>query len=169
MKLGLSRTWQDPVVGHDVSETVEEVLERPELVGVPSGQGQQQQSWWLVEQLVEAAVELGARAAWAQAAGTEGPGHWAEAVGARQMQQRVWLELQVLEEVVPTAEVLKGEGHWEEDPGAGPAVWPGQVAQVGVLLDGCLEWAVEPQDEPQGWVWEHLGGTEGEGDSVGAY
>lgn len=114
-----------------------------------------------MEQLVEAAVELGATAAGERAAGIERPGRWAE---AEQMQQRVWLEPQVLE-----GEVLMGEGHWEEDPKADPVVWPGQGAPVVVPLDVCLEWAVEPRDEPQGWVWELLGGTEEEDETVGAY
>lgn len=114
-----------------------------------------------MEQLVEAAVELGATAAEARAAGIERPGRWAE---AEQRQRRVWLEPQVLEE-----EVLKGEGHWEGGPKADPVVWPGQGAPVVVPLGGCLEWAAEPRDEPQGWVWELLDGTEGEGETAGAY
>lgn len=133
-------------------------MEKPEPVVVPSGQGQQRRRWWLVEQFVEAAVELGARAAGAQAAGIERPGRWAE-----QTQLRAWLEPQVLEE-----EVLTGEGQWEEDPKEDPVAWPVQGAPVVVPLDVCLEWAVEPQDEPQEWVWELLGGTEGEGETVGA-
>lgn len=92
-----------------------------------------------MERLVEAAVELGARAARERAAGIERLGRWAE-----QTPLRVWLEPQVLEEV------LTGEGHWEEDPKEDPVAWPGQGAPVVVLLDVCLEWALEPQDEPQG-------------------
>lgn len=109
-------------------------------------------------ELVEAAVELGATAAGAQAAGTEGPGRWAEWT-----QRRAGLEPQVLEE-----EVLTGEGRWEEDLKADLVVWPGRGAPVEEPLDGCLGWAAEHQDEPQGWVWELLGGMEGEGETVGA-
>lgn len=108
------------------------------------------------------------RAAGVRAAGTEGPGHWAEAAGAQQRQPRVWPGQQVLEEV-PKAEVLREEGHWEEDLGADPVVWPGRGAQVEVLRGGCLEWAAEPQDEPRGWVWELLGETGEGGETVGAY
>lgn len=109
-----------------------------------------------MEELVEAA------GAWA--AGTEKPGHWAGVAGAQQMQPRAWPGQQVQEE-----EVLRGEGHWEEDPGADLVLWPGQRAQVAGPQDGCLEWAVELQDEPQGWAWELLDETEEEDETVGAY
>lgn len=95
------------------------------------------------------------KAAAERAAGIERLGRWAE---AEQTQLRAWLEPQV----------LTGEGQWEEDPKEDPVAWPGQGAPVVVPLDVCLEWAVEPQDEPQEWVWELLGGTEGEGETVGA-
>lgn len=92
----------------------------------------------------------------------------AAGAGAPQRQQRAWPGLQVLEEEVPKAEVQRGEGHWEGDPRAGLVVWPGRGAQVVVPRGGCLEWAVELQDEPRGWVWGLLGETGEEGATGGA-
>lgn len=103
-------------------------------------------------------MALGARAARGPAAGTE--------KGAPRRQPRAWRGLQVLEEQVP--KLQRGEGHWEEDPGAGPGVWPGQEAQVEGPRGECLGWAAELQDEPPGWVWGLLGERGEGGETVGA-
>lgn len=95
------------------------------------------------------------------------PERWAEA-GAQQRQLRVWPGRQVLEEEDREAGVLKGQDRWEEDPGADRVVWSGRGARVAVLRGGCLESAAEPQDEPREWVWEPLGETGVEGETVEA-
>lgn len=109
--------------------------------------GVQLEQWRWAEQLVEAALELEVRAASVEEAGAEQQVHWAEA----EWEVASWTQLGVSLEEQHLKEVVRRKvGQLKGDPEGDQGLWPGKLAPVVVLQDGCLEWAVEPRDEPLG-------------------